>query len=317
MQQRKRYPINQCRLYKVTSPIDLVTRLNVPNITIDVLESLAKDEGNYRFFHIEKNGKKRPVQEPNPPLQQLHARIHQLLSRIETPDYLHSCVKGRSYISNAKSHLLNNGNVIKIDVKKFFQSVPKVAVYNFFLDHLKCAKHAAGLLANLLTIEGYLPTGSSSSPIISYYAFKNMFDEIDDLAKSNNLKMTCYVDDLTLSGQCATRMLLYQIHKIIAKYGLKSHKFRYFIADRPKVITGVVINKGKACLPNRRHFLIIKTYEAFNNAENTLEKRLKILNILISRVYEAAQIDKSSWLPKAKKLQSLQRELRRQANLLL
>lgn len=306
MQRGKKYQIDQCRLYKITSPVDLATRLKM---TVERLESLAKDEGNYRIFDIEQNGKKRSIQEPKPLLQQLHARIHLLLSRIETPDYLHSAIRGRSYISNAQAHL-NEGNVIKIDIKKFFRSVPKIAVYKFFLDHLKCAEHAAGLLANLLTIGGFLPTGSSSSPIMSYYAFKNMFDEIEELAKAHNLKMTCYVDDLTLSGQCATPKLSYQIRQIIAKNGLKSHKVRYFTTNRPKVITGVVIAKGKACLPNRRHFLIKKGYEDLCVAE-TPEKKLAILNVLISRVHEAAQIE-ASWLPKAKALQSLRHELKAQ-----
>lgn len=309
MQRWKKYHIDQCRLYKITSPVDLASRLKV---TVEELEALAKDEGNYWIFDIEQNGKKRSIQEPKPSLQRLHARIHSLLSRIETPDYLHSAIKGRSYVSNARAHL-NDGNVMKVDVKKFFRSVPRAAIYRFFLDHLKCAEHAAGLLANLLTIGGYLPTGSSSSPIISYYAFKDMFDEIEVLAKAHDLKMTCYVDDLTISGQRATPKLLYQTRQIIAKNGLKSHKIRYFTANRPKVITGVVIAKGKACLPNRRHLLIKKDYDDLCVA-GTPEKKLEILKVLISRVHEAAQID-MSWLPKAKILQSLRRDLKAQLNL--
>lgn len=89
--------------------MDLASRLKV---AVEELEALAKDEGNYRIFDIEQNGKKRFIQEPKPPLQQIHARIHSLLCRIETPDYLYSAIKGWSYVSNARAHL-NNGNVMK------------------------------------------------------------------------------------------------------------------------------------------------------------------------------------------------------------
>ena len=200
--------------------------------------------------------------------------------------------------------------MIKVDVKKFFQSVPKVEVYNFFRNHLKCAEHAAGLLANLLTIDGYLPTGSSSSPIMSYYAFKDMFDEIESLAVLQGLKMTCYVDDLAISGERATRKLLYQVRRIIAMNRLETHKIRHFGALRPKVVTGVVIVNGKACLPNKRHLLIKQEYESLQAAINP-EDKLNVLKTLISRVHEAAQID-ATWLPKARNLQILRNELKRE-----
>jgi RNA-directed DNA polymerase len=301
---RKSYPMSQCRLYKVTSPADLASRLGV---SVKALEALAVNEGNYNIFPIEQKGKTRMVQAPKPPLQKLHARIHIFLSRIETPDYLHSAIKGRSYLSNAQAHL-NEGNLIKVDVKKFFQSVPKIAVYKFFREHLRCAEHAAGLLANLLTIDGHLPTGSSSSPIISYYAFKDMFDGIDALATAHSSKMTCYVDDLAISGNRASPKLLYEVRQIIAQNGLKSHKVKYFTARRPKIVTGVVINKGQALLPNKRHLLIKQGYTALQDAA-TPEAKLDVLKGLTSRVHEAAQIDAASWLPKARALQLLRKEL--------
>ena len=119
---------------------------------------------------------------------------------------------------------------IKIDVKRFFPSVTRAAIFNFFNGPLKCRRDVAGLLADLLTFEAHLATGSAASPIIAFYAFKSMFDEIARLATSNALTMSCYVDDMTLSGVRANRRQLFEIRKIIARHGLKSHKAHAFTA---------------------------------------------------------------------------------------
>ncbi len=44
-----------------------------------------------------------------------------------------------------------------------------------------------------------------------------MFSEIELLAKTCSLKMTCYVDDLTLSGPRAIKRTLFEVRKIIAR----------------------------------------------------------------------------------------------------
>src|SRR5258708_38498182 len=88
---------------------------------------------------------------------------------------------------------------IKIDVKKFFPSVSRVVIFNFFAGPLKCRRDVAGRLADILTFDAHLATGSAASPIIAYYSFKPMFDEIAQFAVSLGLVMTCYVAYTALS----------------------------------------------------------------------------------------------------------------------
>ena len=134
-----------------------------------------------------------------------------------------------------------------------------------------------------------------------------MFDDIEGLAKAHGLKMTSYVDDVALSGPGASKKIRYEVRHIIALNGLKSHKVRYYRAGGPKVVTGVVINKGRLCLPNRRHLLIKEGYEALLKAETPKEKFDKARD-LSSRVHEAAQIDPGAWLPKAREIDKIRRE---------
>lgn len=283
---RKKLPIRDCWLYAIVSKRDLARRLD---ITMEQLSAAEADGENFRHFSIRQNGKERKVQEPKPALQRLHRRIHTLLSRIEVPDYLHSAVKGRSYLSNARAHALD-APTIKIDVKKFFPSVPRVAIYNFFRDTMRCRADVAGCLADILTYDRRLPTGSSASPVIAYYAFKPMFDAIHAVAIKHNLKMTCYVDDITLSGEAASRRVLDEVRRIIARFGLKSHKMKLFSANRPKIITGVCNSPSGERVPNRLHLKISQGFEEYAIATTASAKR-KALQPLLGRLEAARQID--------------------------
>src|SRR5258705_185981 len=84
----------------------------------------------------------------------------------KTPEFLHSAIKGRSYVTNASEHG-PNAPTIKVDIRRFYPSIRAAAVFHFFRDHMQCAEDVAGILTKLLTVDGHLPTGSSASPILS------------------------------------------------------------------------------------------------------------------------------------------------------
>jgi RNA-directed DNA polymerase len=290
-QKRQPLSIDKCWLFAISSKADLAYRLSTERhkISVNDLEQLSADAGNYRLFSIRQENKDRPVQEPKRDLQKLHIRIHKLLSRVQVPDYLHSAVKGKSYLTNARAHNLD-APTIKIDVKKFFPSVPRKAIFRFFESALKCRRDVAGLLADLLTFDARLPTGSSASPIIAYYAFKPMFDAIAELAKRHGLEMTCYVDDITMSGPNAGRAVLYEVHQIISKFGLRSHKMKFLPGHAPKIITGVCNYPAGERVPNRLHLKIKVGFDELRNATSSSEAR-RIVGPLLGRLEAARQID--------------------------
>jgi len=285
-------PLSNCWLYAIDSPSDLARRLSGPGhkLTVDDLSFFARDTGNYRLFSIvNEKGKARPIQWPKRRLQAIHARIHRLLSRVAVPTYLHSAVRGKSYVSNAAAHDPKMPT-IKIDVKKFFPSVSRAVIFNFFVGPLKCRRDVAGLLADVLTFDAHLATGSAASPIIAYYSFKPMFDEIAQFAESLGLAMTCYVDDMALSGLRANKGALYAIREIIARHGLKSHKAHTFSGSQPKVVTGVCNTTAGSRVPNKLHLKIKNGFDALAKAKNSVEED-KVLRPLLGRLEAAAQID--------------------------
>jgi hypothetical protein len=157
-------------------------------------------------------------------------------------------------------------------------------------------------LANLLTFDRHLATGSSASPILSYYAYKDMFDEVAALAARWGAVMTCYVDDIAISGNRVTPSVLHEARKIISRHGLKGHKAKFFSASRTKIITGVALVNGVPKLPNRRHQKISELFERLHSASSPPEKE-RITVHLLSRLHEAAQID-PTWRARAYNLQA-------------
>lgn len=289
---RRDLRLEDCGLFAIISPRFLAARLTTPKMTFTEanLRQLAASGGNYNIFPKKmKNGKTRLIQEPKAVLQRLHARTHDLLSRVEAPNYLHSTVKRRSYISNATTHSASV-ETIKIDIKSFFPSVPKKAVFIFFHEMLECRKDVAGLMADLLTYQGHLPTGSSSSPIIAFYSFKRLFDEIYEFAKRHDLKMTCYVDDITISGPGANKGLLHEVREIISRYGLKSHKARYFDRYKPRVVTGVCISDTGQRVPNELHLKISRDFGSLFGPGDSAQKS-KTLRTLLGRLESAGLIE--------------------------
>ncbi len=291
----KRHPLHQSQLYKVTSPGELAKRVGVE---LSELEDLANRDDNYKRFKIGKQ-KKRAVQEPKDRLKKAHLKIARWLGRIETPGYLHSAVRGRSYITNARAHSAET-NLVKVDIRSFFQNVTTHAVYLFFAQTMRCRNDAAMLLAKLLTVDGHLPTGSPVSPILSYFAHKRMFDAIAELADELGLRFTVYVDDMCLSGEKAVRATLFRVRGIIAKHGLRSHKCRYFPAGVPRVVTGSALTHQGIRLPHRRHLRIKEAFDALHKMPDG-GAREKAINALRSRLYEAAQLE-PVWADRARSL---------------
>lgn len=283
---RRSYPIHQCRLFRTTSPADLAHRLDLK--TTD-LEALVSRTDNYKRFKVGRGGERRDVEEPKAQLQHLHKKIARWLARVETPDYLHSAIKRRSYISNAAAHSAHD-NLIKVDVRSFFRNVTRQAVFHFFVDTMRCRGDVAMILAKMLTVDGHLPTGSSASPILSYYAHKRMFDEIAAYADQRNLTFTVYIDDMCLSGSAASRKALFEVRGIIASHGLKSHKCRFFPAGVPRVVTGVALTPNGQRLPHRRHLKIRQSFEEFDELPDGPRRHIAA-RALSSRMYEAAQIE--------------------------
>lgn len=281
------YPIDSSPLHKLRTKRKLAQLLGTE---VAVVNGLTRDtDRNYKVFPIRSGRKQRWIQEPKPNLKRLHRRLFRLLQRIDTPDYLHSGVKGRSYMTNAAAHV-GPHQVYKLDIKSFFPSVAPTHIYFFFHDLLNCSPDVAWKLRAICTIGEHLPTGSCISQVVAFYAYKPLFDRLFDLAESHQLHMTCYVDDLTFSGKDITSRFKHEAKLAIFQAGLVAHKERFYGHTKKKLITGAVVDGAGLSVRNKHRLSIYHTVKLFRGLPPG-EERDKVLRSLVGRCCAASLID--------------------------
>lgn len=169
-----------------------------------------------------------------------------------------------NHISNAKAHIDCN-DMICADIKKFFPHTKIKYLQEFLETNLKFSPDLALDVANLLTINGHLPTGAPSSPLLTFWSYKIVFDKIYDFATNLGITMTIYIDDMTFSSKSkVSKKLIPFVDAELTRVGLELHpeKLKNFKCSKYKHVTGVCID--------RKHSLVVK-----NEHRDNL---LKILN---------------------------------------
>lgn len=300
MAQRKpenKYDITQSPLYNLRSKKKLASLLNLPSY--NALNTLLRLEEPYRKFKIESKGKLRPIEVPSRTLLPIHNRLFALLTRIQLPDYLHSGVKGRSYLTNAKAHI-GQKEAYTLDIKKFYPSVTRAKVASFFRKKMKCSGDISGILANITTCDQHIPTGSALSQVLAYLSCQEMFDTLFVVSTEANLKMTCYVDDVTLSGEKILRQWIHdRIKPTIKKFGMNSHKDKLFGTGQVKEITGVIVDGNTLKVCNRMHKSIYDLLMQISLTEDSLLLN-DLYNKLIGKLSAAGQINEKFKQQRAK-----------------
>ena len=248
----KRHPLNQSKLFRLKTRAKLAA---VFGLTLSELQVIVRMDRPYsqRQLELEKNGKikQREIQEPRGALRPIHERVQALLSRIEPPHFLFCPVKRRSYVSNAAMHV-GAYHVRTLDVKTYFPSTPQHRVFWFFQTAMQCEPDVAAILAKLLTVDGHLATGSTVSPILSFFSFYDMWQNISNLVDECGCTLSVYMDDVTISGSNVPDRLVWDVQKQIYSRGLRYHKERNFRGGISEV-TGVLLRDGKLSVPNRQH----------------------------------------------------------------
>lgn len=294
----KSYSLSDCALYNVLSKKRLEKILLV---ALPVLKSLSSDSNYIQFYEKSDVNKKRLIEQPKEELDLVHTRIASLISRVKQPDYMHSGLKGRSYISNARAHL-GGEPVLTTDIKAFFPSTLRNKVFGFFYKKLNCSPDVADLLSHICTVNGHLPTGSRISMPLAYWANSEMFDRLDFFSRSCNVKMTVYVDDVTFSGAAINRIFLYRVKRIIESEGHIMHpkKTIIFKAGEVKTVTGVIVLSDELKTKNLLHKNIYSDMELWKKMSGGIEKEI-VKKRLLGRIHAAANIE-SRYKDKARTL---------------
>lgn len=251
----ERYAIDSSPLYGMPSHTRLAAILRWAGTTGQLREFCRRPTNFSRYIDRSKPGKERLIEAPAKSAKAFQARFLELLRRIELPDYLHSARSGRSYLSNSAAHCEADGCTITLDIESFYQSATRERVIHFFEVRLKQPRDVAETLASLLCCDGHLATGSPASPLVSFWAYRKVFDTIDERVRSRGGVFTLYIDDMGITGKGFGHTDVRWISRLLRKAGLtmKETKTRVFHADAPKLVTGRACRNGVSRAPNKQH----------------------------------------------------------------
>ncbi len=293
--QNKSYSIHDSALYQVSSKKKLSQKLLT---SVERLKDLTSDD-NYNLFTDNSSDKPREIEQPSFELDQVQTRIASLICRIKQPEYLHSGIKGRSHVTNAKAHI-GKHKVLTTDVKSFFPSTTKEMVFSFFHKRMKCPPDVAEILSGLCTYSGYIPTGSRISMPLAFWANEEMFNTLHKISRQRTIKMTVFVDDITFSGNQINRAFIHKVKNIMSNFEHKMHpdKTRLYEPSEVKVITGVAVSNTGIHITNKQHMNInqdmlqwLATKDVFqiNKLNERLLGRISSQSIIDSRYVDKAR----------------------------
>ena len=283
------YPLHQSPFFKLPSRKRLAELLFVSTTG---LKHLAECADEYRCWdEPKKSGGTRRIEAPPEPLKIVQRRISDLLQRIDPPPFLMAPVRRRSYVHNAAVHVGARAFRL-LDVEDFFPSCTDKRVFWFFNKKMQCQPDVAAILTKLATINGHLPQGSPCSPILAYFAYCDMWEEIHAIVVRAECKLSIYADDITISGDVIFERDAWSIKQVLHRAGHQySRKKERSIIGKPADITGVIVTGDDLLLPNRQHRELARVRKE-RQATTTGDDRQKLDRKIRGRVAQAEQISK-------------------------
>jgi hypothetical protein len=206
----------------------------------------------YRRFSISKGKKQRHIDAPRVALKAIQSWFGHHLTRALTYDEcVHGFVPDRSIVTAARQHCAASW-ILKLDIRDFFPSIDEGRVVEL-LSNLHYPAPAARLLARLLTLDGRLPQGAPTSPVLANLAFSDTDKRLVKIANHYALKYTRYADDLIFSSKkdWPGKELMETITHAIRQEGwtVAKGKTRITLAPRRMSVLGLVVNGEVPRLP--------------------------------------------------------------------
>lgn len=210
-----------------------------------IRQILHKKEYHYRQFELKKkDGTPRVISTPKTYLKVIQWWIcDNILDHLDQPEAIHGFRRGRSYITNAQSHL-GCRHILNMDIEQFFPSISAVMISECFQE-MGFGADGANLIAELTSLGGSAPTGAPTSPSIGNIVLKNFDRDLCQLSSQHGLQYTRYADDLTFSSnEMISSDAVDMVKNVIEGYGfsVNSKKTKFMGPGDRMEVTGVVIN---------------------------------------------------------------------------
>jgi len=214
----------------------------------------------HRFDIAKRRHGSRVITAPDNRLKMIQRKLLALLEQLYRPRRpVHGFVEDRSVLSNAKTHLKRR-YLLNLDLKDFFPSITEARVAGV-LRSFKMPGRVADMVARLTCVDGHLPQGAPTSPLLSNMICFRLDKRLMAFSRDARCLYTRYADDITISGvqpptllfeggipaagRLAPAQLAEGLRRIIEGNGFALHPEKLHYADRNsrRTVTGVKINE--------------------------------------------------------------------------
>jgi RNA-directed DNA polymerase len=157
-------------------------------------------------------------------------------------------VRGASILKNAFPHAQAR-LLLRTDISNFFESIPSARVERLLLG-LRLQGDVARALARFTTINGVLPLGIHTSPLLANLICMDLDEKLLQLAVGSGCAYTRYADDITFSGPDALPSRI-EIASVVAAEGFKlsERKFRTSVLGQLHYVTGLSVSDSRPRAP--------------------------------------------------------------------
>ncbi|MFC0119929.1 retron St85 family RNA-directed DNA polymerase [Pseudoalteromonas xiamenensis] len=234
------------------------------------------------------------------------------LFRLKEHESCYSYRKNKSIKDNATVHL-NRKYILCMDIESFFDNISLKQVAKCFIEN-KIEPKLAALFAKIVTLNGALPQGAPTSPVISNSHLYEFDEFISIYCLDNDLSYSRYADDITIGSNDYSS--LKKVEKLITEklsaYQLKLNqkKTRIVSSNSCQIVTGIAINNGEL-RPSRKHRKEVRAL--FHKAE--VEKNVELLPKLYGHLNYLKSFNNGDTPKNIQKYQSIIDKLNKHKNI--
>lgn len=210
------------------------------------------------------------------PLKTIQRKIvDRVLSKVSYPEYLHGGIKDpklpRSIYSNARIHT-GARTVILQDIADFFPSITTEHIQRLFVGLFRFSADVASLLASLVTREGQVPQGASTSSYLANLVFWDIEPALVIRFKAQGMAYSRFADDITVSSKTriasgATAQVIASVTWMLGQKGCLQKRSKMHVRKRGQAlitgkkaeavtVTGLVVSGPIPALPKKARLAI-------------------------------------------------------------
>lgn len=225
-----------------------------------VLKKVSKDD--YKEFELPKKGGTRTINylEKDSELWELQCRLLDYLIKQDLPVCVKGFRKGESYKSFLSEHI-GAEFFLRIDIASFFPSISDSCIKNELSNLLTCDSDdekdkLLDLICNIVTLEGKLPQGACTSPMVSNLVMARIDQRITKYCQVFNIRYTRYADDLLFSSSTFNftekKWFIKKMKYILSSQKLKLNYSKIKFGKKEFVLNGYVIADREIRLSRNR-----------------------------------------------------------------